>query len=182
MSLKSVIEAYKADDKKVVQAFGVYHPYRSGNNPNFDSFSSDILKIKNLDPIAVKEVCLALDALYIVDIAIAVVPSHDPATRPSGIRTIAEFLCKDGKRGDATKCLVRHTKVNKAATGGSRQIQVHAGSIRVDNPELIKDKLILLLDDVTTTNNSLIACRDLLIKSGAKKVFPFALAQTALTL
>ena len=37
---------------------------------------------------------------------------------------------------------------------------------------------VLLLDDVTTTGNSLIACRDILLKNGADDVIMFALGKT----
>lgn len=179
MKIKDAIAACEIDDEKPVNAFGVYQPYHQGQNPKFDDFSREVLKVKNMEDWIIKEVSLALDARFNEGFMIAVVPSHDPEKHTSGIRMIAEFLCRDGKRGNATKCLVRHTKVAKMASGGNRQVQVHRNSIKVENPALIKDKLVILLDDVTTTNNSLFACRDILLKSGAKSVFPFALAQTA---
>ncbi len=37
---------------------------------------------------------------------------------------------------------------------------------------------VILLDDVTTTGNSLIACRDILLKNGADDVIMFALGET----
>jgi predicted amidophosphoribosyltransferase len=81
-------------------------------------------------------------------------------------------------RTDATACLIRHTTINKLATGGDRSIEVHLNSIKVQNPNLIKDKRILLIDDVTTTHNSLFACKQLLLEAGAAQVYCLALGQT----
>ena len=38
---------------------------------------------------------------------------------------------------------------------------------------------VLLIDDVATSGNSLRACRDILLKNGAKKVYMLALGRTA---
>lgn len=180
MWIKKAIEEYEYDDNKVVNAFGVYHPYHGGNNPNFDGFSSEILKVKNMDGGIMIEAYHALNEWFDADgFSIVTVPSHDPAKRSSGIKIIASLLCSDGKRIDATDCLVRKVKINKAAHGGNRNVLIHKNSIELQRPELIIGKDILLLDDVTTTNNSLIACMDILLKAGAQNVFPFALAQTA---
>ena len=37
---------------------------------------------------------------------------------------------------------------------------------------------ILLLDDVTTTGSSLLACRKLLLRAGVRRVVPLALGET----
>lgn len=180
MSLRDVIRDYKPDNSKKVNAFGVYHPWRGGTNPNFDSFSSDILKIKNMDigmiQIASEEIN---KRIKIDDIAIAVVPSHDPQKNNSGIKMIAKLLCSNTMRVDAIHCLVRHKKIDKVALGGNRNKEVHLSSIKVIDKHLIAGKLVLLLDDVTTTNNSMLACKELLLKNGARQVLSVALAQTA---
>lgn len=41
----------------------------------------------------------------------------------------------------------------------------------------IKGDIVLLMDDVTTTGNSLYACRDILLARGAGKVEMFALGK-----
>lgn len=179
MWIKKAIDEYEYDENKVVNAFGVYHPYHNRNNPKFDDFSREILKVKNMDGWVIKEVYHALDEWFTDGFPIVTVPSHDPEKKDSGIKMIARLLCSNGKRIDATECLVRKYKIDKAAHGGNRSILLHKNSIALQSPELIIGKDILLLDDVTTTNNSLIACRDILLNAGAKSVHPYALAQTA---
>jgi predicted amidophosphoribosyltransferase len=51
-------------------------------------------------------------------------------------------------------------------------------SIKVVKPDLIKGRRVLLLDDVKTSGNSLIACKELLLKAGAKEVVMVALGRT----
>ncbi|EAN6097978.1 TPA: phosphoribosyltransferase [Salmonella enterica subsp. enterica serovar Typhimurium] len=43
----------------------------------------------------------------------------------------------------------------------------------------VKNKVILLIDDVTTTGGSMIACVNLLKSKGARTVLPLALLETA---
>jgi predicted amidophosphoribosyltransferase len=50
--------------------------------------------------------------------------------------------------------------------------------MEVKNIKKIRNKYVLLFDDVTTTNNSLLAGQELLKEAGAKAVQPFALGQT----
>ncbi|WP_426491268.1 ComF family protein [Hymenobacter sp. 102] len=159
-------------------ALGVYHPYRGGSNPAFDKFSSLILSLKNQNSEGLIHFLDQLAPLFRTDIAIAVVPSHDPAKTTSGMKILAKALVNNTTRIDAVDCLRRVVKVEKLATGGNRSVQKHLDSIQVQQPELIEGRAVLLLDDVTTTHNSLIACRTLLLNAGAASVQAYALAQT----
>ena len=78
---------------------------------------------------------------------------------------------------DATRALRRTKVVKKAAWGGPRSIDEHLNSISVKK-ELVKDKRIIVLDDVTTTGNSLQACQKLLHSAGATKVQKVVIAKT----
>jgi len=161
-----------------IVSLGIYHPYRGGSNPDFDRFSSLILSLKNQKDEGFAYFYKQLAPLFREDIAVAVVPSHDPAKSTSGIRSLAKLLAHDSSRVDASACLQRVIKIDKLATGGDRSVQKHLDSIRVAQPELIRGRAVLLLDDVTTTHNSLLACRTLLLNAGATSVQAYALAQT----
>lgn len=161
-----------------VLTLGIYHPYRGGSNPEFDKFSSLVLSLKNQNQEGLLHFLTALTPLFRTDIAVAVVPSHDPANTTSGMKILAKALINKTNRIDAVDCLKRITKVDKLATGGNRSVQNHLASIQVHQPELIKGRAVLLLDDVTTTHNSLTACRTLLLNAGAASVQAYALAQT----
>ena len=63
-----------------------------------------------------------------------------------------------------TNFIIRIKTVDKLATGGERDISVQKASLGV-NPEMsISGDVVLLVDDVTTSGNSLRACRDILQK------------------
>jgi predicted amidophosphoribosyltransferase len=167
-----------------------YYPL---NDPQFkeDDFSRRLLAIKyrhdgDPDPQpwkqrnktqALRRLFQQLDPLLSPDIAIAVVPSHDRAAGLSGIHELAQTLARQS-RIDATACLVRFRKIPKLATGGSRSVARHMSSIRVEHAEIIQGREVLLLDDVTTSGNSLVACRLLLLEAGAARVKYMALGRT----
>ena len=75
--------------------------------------------------------------------------------------------------------LLRHTTIEKLSHGGDRDEQVHLDSIRVVGNFIPKGAKVLLIDDVTTTNNSMNACAELLYDAGAGLVVKVALAKTA---
>jgi ComF family protein len=52
------------------------------------------------------------------------------------------------------------------------------GSFTVENKEKIKDKCVLLIDDVFTTGSTVNECARVLIQAGAKAVFVITLART----
>jgi hypothetical protein len=156
-----------------------YTPYRiyGMRNPHFTTFSGLILDLKEGKPNGIDHFYNVVNRMLNVGIAIAVVPSHNPANIDTGIRKLAIRLAQNG-RYDATSCLVRTKMIEKLAHGGSRDKEVHLNSIEVRNSHIIHNKEVLLMDDVTTSNNSLLACRELLLKAGASVVQCFALAQT----
>jgi len=160
-----------------------YQPYwidraNQEKNSKFDRDSRLILDIKENKPSAVEHFFGILDSILGEGFPIAIVPSSDPEKIDSGIRQIAIKLAANS-RIDATSCLVRHMKINKLSHGGDRSIEVHLNSIKVINTDIIRARKVLLLDDVMTSGNSLIACQKLLQKAGAFKVLRLALAQTA---
>ncbi|WDQ32171.1 hypothetical protein PTQ21_27955 [Paenibacillus marchantiae] len=155
-----------------------YHPYRGGSNPNFDDNSRFLLDLKNDKDIAIDKIYNWLEPLVDLNVSLAVVPSHDPNKVGGGVYRIAKKLVSSSKRIDATSCLKRHTIIQKLAHGGPRSIDIHRNSINVIDRELIMDKEVLLLDDITTSGNSLYACRELLLRAGAREVQCLAFGRT----
>ena len=159
---------------------GIYQPYRrhGEKNPNFDAYSGLVLDFKENQTAAIERFRAFLEPRIAPDVPIAIVPSHDPAKTTSGLRTLAQKLAA-ADRIDATDCLVRKVKIDKLATGGNRSIEVHLGSIGVQNEKLFQGLDVLLLDDVTTSGNSLEACKQILLKAGANRVQKLVIAKTA---
>lgn len=170
-------------DTKDIYYLNIYHPYYIGIkkhiNPNFDKFSSLILDVKKKEQSAINYFFKHLDSFVRKDCPIATVPSSNPENIDTGICQIA-ILLSQHSRINATSCLQRHTKVEKKSRGGNRSIDIDLSTINVNNKEIIKGKYVLLLDDVTTSGNSLYACEQLLLQAGAMKVLKLALGRTAL--
>lgn len=159
----------------------VYHPYRledGKKNPAFNSFGGKVLDLKDKKPQAISyfynilNKCIPHDS----NVSIVVVPSHDPAKNESGILSLARKLSP--KTVDVASCLVRTKKINKLAAGGTRSVRVHLRTIKLQNAHMIEGKHIILLDDVTTTGNSLLACKQILQKAGPKEITMIAIGKT----
>jgi predicted amidophosphoribosyltransferase len=177
-----VVTILKNSQKEVnmIENYGIYHPYHGGRNELFDGFSSKILELKENNILAVNHFFNLLKNYFDEDYTITVVPSHDPLKTTSGLKTLAQKLATFNNWTDATSCLIRTKKIGKLAHGGNRSIDVHLNSIRVNNANLIRGKNVLVLDDVTTSGNSLLACKKLLKEASALNIRTFAIAKTSL--
>ena len=135
-----------------IAVYGTYlpggvHRAAGGDRSNFPSHSGLILDLKGLSSHAINHFREMVEPELHHGIAIAVVPSHDPAKTHGGLHALAAALAERGKRIDASGCLVRRQKIDKLAHGGSRDKSVHLNSISVVRPNLIKGRDVLLLDD-----------------------------------
>jgi predicted amidophosphoribosyltransferase len=169
------------EDENGICYIAEYKPYRMKDgtrNPDFNRFSGKVLDLKANKAEAIK---------YFYDILIehitqdkntliVIVPSHDPETPSSGMLRLGKRLSQQGF--DATNSLLRIKKIDKLTQGGTRSIAIHLKSIELNNADMIKDKNIILLDDVTTTGNSLLACKNILQKAGPKNITMIAIGKT----
>ena len=155
-----------------------HHKNMGGNGLDYPRHSGRILDLKESKAGAVNYFVQQIDPIICPGIVLCSVPSHDPEKLDSGIRRLAEALSALQGRVHVADGLVRTVKVPKLAHGGDRSIEVHLNSIRVNTPDLVRKRNVLLLDDVTTTGNSLMACRQLLLKSGAARVGMLSLGRT----
>jgi predicted amidophosphoribosyltransferase len=157
-----------------------YHPYKvlGQHNPSFDLHSSKILDIKyNRDPGYEFFYPILLDSINEIrtkhDIdSIALVPSHEKETfspmMHKLVNTVADVLPIDNFVG----VLKRHTTNPKNV----RSFKNHVSTIEV-NKEAVKNRKILLIDDVVTTGASMLACKYLLKTSEASSIICLALAR-----
>lgn len=155
------------------------HKAMGGTSANYDLHSGRVLDFKEGKPGAIEDFRAKLDALLGSDFTICVIPSHDPAKGHGPLHELAAKLTGHKNRSDASSCLVRHKKITKLATGGNRDKTVHLDSIRVEHAELVRDKAVLVLDDVYTSGGSMTACMELLRATGASEVRGLCLARTA---
>lgn len=110
------------------------------------------------------------------------VPLHIKSLRQRGFNQSLLLANKLGKnlklpvKGLVLK-KVKHTLPQVGLSQAERRKNVR-GSFKVISPEDVKDKNILLVDDVFTTGTTVNECSKVLIKAGARGVFIVTLART----
>jgi DNA modification methylase len=112
------------------------------------------------------------------NICIDCVPSHNKNEKSSSLIEVIRRLCEKFGFINATSCLKRNYTISKLAMGGDRNIENHLDSIEVNNSQIIRNKNVIVLDDVTTTGNSLLACKQLIKNAGAMSVGCIAIGKT----
>lgn len=172
------------------EPFWVYSRRGKSQNPNFSEKDSKILDLKNenniklvgkrksrssyknntilpsnyfFDKIFASLIMTLLD-LKIQDISVTIVPSHSIDKISIGMERIVNRICSSMDFENKVGMLKRYKQIEKLSNGGNRDKRIHYNSIKVFDKA--SNNTILLLDDVTTTGNSLLACKDLLEKEG----------------
>ena len=174
-----VNEAWNNTGEIVV--YSNYHKYWLNKelkikNPLFDVFSGKILDLKEGKPEAIHYFYRLLDPEICEGVTICVVPSSKSDNIGSGIAKLGHMLAKNGRK-DKVFFLQRKQSIPKLAWGGSRDKEVHLRTIEAIDELDISGDIVLLMDDVTTTGNSLYACKELLEQAGAGIVEMFALGK-----
>lgn len=174
-----VNEAWNGTGDIVV--YSNYHKYwldreRKIKNPLFDVFSGKILDLKEGKSAAIRYFYNLLNEEICKDVTICVVPSSDANKKITGMTMLGEMLA-DNERKNKVYYLNRGKSIDKLAMGGCRDKEVHLRSIEVLEDMDITGEIVLLMDDVTTTGNSLYACKEILINHGAERVEMFALGK-----
>lgn len=173
------------------------HDYHSWNihvdgvkqrNPEIDKVTNHILNIKKKENSRVRAkavtfYCEVVKSTFLPlldnsERSFCVVPSHDAGHVSKGLLELVSTLTSDFNFQNRNNLLARTITVEKAATGGSRRLEIHQQSIESKNLEYISGKDVILFDDVSSTGNSLRACREILIQAGARRVAMIALGQT----
>lgn len=164
-----------------IVVYSNYHKYwldkeRKIKNPLFDVFSGKILDLKEGKASAIRYFYNLIDAEICKGITVCAVPSSDSSKVVTGIGMLAEMLAQNG-RVDKAYFLRRNRDIDKLAWGDRRDQQIHMQSISTMQEMEITGDIVLLMDDVTTTGNSLYACREILLQAGADHVEMFALGK-----
>lgn len=162
-----------------------YIPYRERKINGEDSDSYKLIQFKYGNIFAIEEYRDKLVNNRLIkqlsqenNVCIACVPSHNPINKENTLYTLADIICEEMEFINASKCCNRVKLINKLSKGGIRNKEIHLNSIKIINKELIQDRIVLLIDDIATTGNSMYACAELLKKNGAKIVYKLALAHT----
>jgi len=115
---------------------------------------------------------------YKESIYVAIVPSSKKGKYSPGIGLIVQRLRNDYHIVNTKNPLSRNYDIRKLAHGGRRDVSVHLDSIRTISEHVSRGAKTILLDDVTTSGGSLIACQQLLESAGAGEIIAIALAKT----
>jgi predicted amidophosphoribosyltransferase len=113
------------------------------------------------------------------DFTLCVVPPHEANNSISGIKLISQILSQQKGGIDGTECVKRRFTIEPQHNSQSRlSIFELKNSLTIKEENLIKGKKVLLLDDISTTGNSLKATHDLLLQMGAEFVICIVLGRT----
>lgn len=159
---------------------GAYIPkrYRRTASPADVDYTLKILRLKWRKKDVIDYFFDILNPVVPPDTPICVVPSHDASLKSPGIRLLAQKLCTQQNRIDATACLSRYTSTPEMRTGSPRSEGMHFDSITVYHKELIAGRHVVLLDDVISSGCSMRACKHLLLGAGAQSVLCISLSKT----
>lgn len=186
---------YKMGPIKIYSC-GTYHPwrYRGARNPKSgDKLSKAMMDLKDATNSGHSKAVLTFSQLMInslkgyvigkvsftdVPFEITIVPSHAQGRVSEALISIAKEIEKKYTNAVFNQSLLRKiTVVSAHKGGGDRSVEHHMSTISVSSD--VTDKVILLIDDVTTTGGSMTACYHLLRYAGAKSILPLALLETA---
>lgn len=160
-----------------------YHPYRKRGeeNPNFDDISRAILGFKkgkyieNVGDLFYKRFFEVIKENP--NICLLTVPSHDGSE--SSMQKMLVYLSKKYNVITYPYALGRKHPIEKLSNGGCRDSNIIRESLELK--EIPKEDNIFLLDDVTTSGNSLFTTESFLWGNipDNKKIFCIALSKTA---
>lgn len=171
---------FKDNERKIAYIFD-YHPYwetpHKVKNPLFNRFGKLILDVKEGNEEAIEKFAEYLHLILEENIAVSVVPPHDVGNFESGIQQIARIIASQN-RIDATRCLLRTKETTQQSHDGKKKWYENKNSITANETELIKNRPVILIDDIVTSGNSLITCRNILKRSRAGIVQCLALGKT----
>lgn len=116
------------------------------------------------------------------NIIIAVIPSHiSSEENVSGISDIAKKIIENTNMKNGINLVIRKTTINKKATSMYRPtLNQDIKSLKLNSNVNIKDKKIVILDDVTTHGDSFKAAAYHIYMNGAKQVIPLAMGKTVI--
>ena len=124
--------------------------------------------------------CEKLNEVDLPDrVAICCVPSSDSQNGASNLRILCLEFCRENDFEDLSSCLKRHKTVGKASFGLSKRDKSKTlNSVSLVFENKLTDKVVVLIDDIAATGNTLQACKDILMKSDVHHVFCLSFAHT----
>lgn len=159
-----------------VYDLGNYFPTYNQNHHEC-SYSKNILALKSHQPQAIEYFTKLLKKVLPNSLSLCAVPGHDPGNPDTGLIKCLKEILRESAFDSEISNLYRKYRVPKSAYGlKDKEKTLKSVGLRV--PDNVKNKNIILVDDVVTTGNTMSSCRDILKNAGARKVFCMALSRT----
>ncbi|MCO1335204.1 phosphoribosyltransferase [Microbulbifer sp. OS29] len=160
-----------------------YHPSRGGANPKHAGISVQLVKFKQGDSEAIhfftQHVRAKLASTFPPGAAfsVATVPSSTQGKAHNGFSHMVRNLKGSFPIRNNGNLLQRVKSIDPLHKGGTRTLDIHRQSL-VTASHIIPGEKVVLLDDVTTSGNSLKVAAELLRRAGADVVLVLALCKT----
>jgi len=162
-----------------IESWEQYHPKYvcRAPNPLHDDLSRMLLGMKEFNQAFIRYFADQLNGWLPGEVVICTAPSSNPAIHHNGISQVGQILACHYNRVDGTHVLRRCVDTRNVQRN-TRTMRTHLNSIEVIDPNLIRDRTVVMLDDVTTHGHTLRACGGLLYEAGATRVLLRAVAKT----
>ena len=165
----------RPDGRRPILHFGQDRRFGAAGKPwqlrdeHRDQYCMMLTALRRGEEQAVQYFFSLLDPELSANVAIALVPCHLPGLQSLGLGGLGRALAVRG-RTDATSCLVRLEPVPTLAEAPERGFDLQRTSIAVSGSRTVKERAVLLLDDLAFTGHSIRACEDVLLHAGATDV------------
>lgn len=117
-------------------------------------------------------------SLPLTNRTICTVPSHNAYQWSDSLKKTAEYLSNKTGMRNGYYFLRRTNTIASLHSGGDRDIDNHINSIDIKYTKAIRKRAFIIIDDITTTGNSLEACRQILENYGATNIRCIAIGKT----
>ena len=142
-----------------------------------DSFSGRIIDLKNLNKNAIDSFFEQLNPIIPRNVVLCYFPSSNHLKIDTGIKRLVTKLSEHG-RIDGCSLLYRTSSKIPSHLGGPRDFNSNLETIRSNDTIDIRNKHVILFDDVTTTGNSMLVGETVLRRSGALFITKICLGKT----